>query len=145
MIIFCGWLKNLPRLAGKSAMAGGKIATAGGKICCGSGENPLRLAEKSATAGGKICYGWRKKITPPTVEQSAMFSGKNPPWLAEKSSMFAGNSRSGVKFCSLVCNNFPRKFHRRQVVVLRHAISDLELSGIPFAVVPFQQFLYHLL
>jgi hypothetical protein len=97
-----GWLKNLPRLA----------------------ENPQWLAEKPAMAGGqnfatnggttfngqrKIHNGWQK----------------NPPLLAE---ILA----SAEKFRAMVCDNFPGKFRRRQVVVLRYALSGLEFSGILF-------------
>jgi hypothetical protein len=89
-------------------------------------ENPLWLAEKSALAGGKI--------SPPMAEQPSMGSGKihngwrkNPPLLAEILAL-AG------KFSAMVCDNFPGKFRRRQVVVLQHALSGLELCGILFAV-----------
>jgi hypothetical protein len=52
---------------------------------------------------------------------------KNPPLLAEILAL-------AEKFRAMVCDNFPGKFRRRQVVVLRHALSGLELSGILFAV-----------
>jgi hypothetical protein len=55
-------------------------------------------------AGGKIYHGW----------------WKNPHY--------------GGKFQAMLCDNFPGKFRRRQVVVLRHTPSGLELSGIVFAV-----------
>jgi transcriptional regulator of met regulon len=48
--------------------------------------------------------------------------------------MFGGNSRSGGKLQAMLCENFPGKFRRRQVVVLRHALSGQELSEILFAV-----------
>jgi hypothetical protein len=62
-----GWLKNLPRLA----------------------ENPLWLAEKFAMAGGKNF----------ATNGGTTFNGqrKNPQWMAEKSSTFSRNSRSGEK------------------------------------------------
>jgi hypothetical protein len=48
--------------------------------------------------------------------------------------MFGGNSRSGGKLQAMLCENFPGKFRRRQVAVLRHAPSGKELSEILFAV-----------
>jgi hypothetical protein len=64
-------------------------------------------------AGGKIRYDWRK------------------------------NPHSGGKFQAMLCDNFPGKFRRRQVVVLRHTLSGLEISGIFFAVyLPILKLLY---
>jgi hypothetical protein len=69
------------------------------------------MAEQPSMGSGKIHNGWRK----------------NPPLLAEILAL-AG------KFRAMVCDSFPGKFRRRQVVVLRHALSGLELCRILFAV-----------
>jgi hypothetical protein len=71
------------------------------------------MAEQSSMGSGKIHQGWRE----------------NPPLLAEILAL-------AEKFRAMVCDNFSGKFCRRQggVVVLRHALSGLELSGILFAV-----------
>ncbi len=69
------------------------------------------MAEQSAMSSGKIHHGWQK----------------NPALLAEILAL-------AEKFCAMVCDNFLGKFSRQQVVVLRHALSGLELSRIRFAV-----------
>jgi hypothetical protein len=69
------------------------------------------MAEQPLMGSGKIHNGWRK----------------NPPLLAEILAL-------AEKVRAMVCDNFPGKFRRRQFVVLRHALSGLELSGILFAV-----------
>jgi hypothetical protein len=86
--------------------------------------------EKSALAGGKKNFATTGGII-------CNGQWKNPPGLAEKSAMFGGNSRSGGKLQAMLCENFPGKFRRRQVVVLRHALSGQELSEILFAVYQF--------
>ncbi len=103
-------------------------------------------AQKFTMAGWKIRHSWQKnplqleKIPPPLVGQSAMGQRKNPLCLADKSSPFGGNSCSGGNFHSggifraILCDSFPGKFRCTQVVILRHTLSGLELSGILFAV-----------
>jgi hypothetical protein len=97
-------------------------------------KNSPGLAEKFAKAGGKIHFGWWKKNSATTGGTICNGQWKNPPGLAEKSTMFGGNSRSSGKLQAMLCENFPGKFRRRQVVVLRHALSGQELSEILFAV-----------
>jgi hypothetical protein len=97
-------------------------------------KNSPWLAEKFTIASGKIHFGWWKKNSTTTGGTICSGQWKNPPGLAEKSAMFGRNSRSGGKLQAMLCENFPRKFRRRQVVVLRHALSDQELSEILFAV-----------
>ncbi len=41
---------------------------------------------------------------------------------------------SGGKFQAMLIDNYPGRFRRRQVVVLRHNVPGLEFSGILFAV-----------
>jgi hypothetical protein len=41
---------------------------------------------------------------------------------------------SGGKFQAMLINNYPGRFRRRQVVVLRHNVPGPEFSGILFAV-----------
>ncbi len=65
------------------------------------------MAEQPSMGSGKIHNGWRK----------------SPPLLAEILAL-------AEKFRAMVSDNFPGKFRRRQVVVLRHALSGLELCGI---------------
>jgi hypothetical protein len=69
------------------------------------------MAEQPSKGSGKSHNGWRK----------------NPPLLAEILAL-------AEKFRAMVCDNFPGKFRRRQVVVMRHTLSGLELCGILFAV-----------
>jgi hypothetical protein len=69
------------------------------------------MAEQPSMGSGKIHNGWRK----------------NPPLLSEILAL-------AEKFRAMVCDNFPGKFRHRQVVVLRHELSGLKLSGILFAV-----------
>jgi hypothetical protein len=72
-------------------------------------KNSPGLAEKFAKAGGKIHFGWWKKNSATAMVSGKIHQGwrKNPPGLAEKSTMFGGNSRSSGKLQAMLCENFP--------------------------------------